>query len=113
MANVRIIQPQSEKVREVTGSEAEELLRKYGHSGEQNKQVTTRVPDTSNIGNLTFEEAIKLHEEEQAALKARKQTNKPISFESEQGYDKEIKNISTDGVNFKVEITTDMKLPKY
>lgn len=112
MANIKIIQPQKEEVKEVTGSEAEELLRKYGY-GQKDEQLTTRVPDVSNMGNLTFEEAIKLHEQEQAALKAKKETKKPISFEAQHGYDKEIKNVSTNGFNFKVEITTDMKLPKY
>lgn len=112
MKKVRIIEPQKEEVREVTGSEAEELLRKYGYN-QQDQQLTTRLPDKKETSNLTFEEMVKLHEEEQAALKARKETKKPISFSAKNGYDKEIKNINSSGVNFKIEITTDMKLPKY
>jgi|TARA_B110000483_G_C18045599_1_gene484356 hypothetical protein len=112
MRKVKIIEAQKEEVREVTGSEAEELLRKYGY-GQEDKQISTRLPDKKDTSKLTFEELIKLHEEEQSALKAKKENKNPISFEAKNGYDKEIKNVSDDGFNFKVEITTDMKLPKY
>lgn len=112
MGKVKIIEAQKEEVREVTGSEAEELLRKYGY-GQEDKHISTRLPDKKDTSKLTFEELIKLHEEEQSALKSKKENKNPISFEAKNGYDKEIKNVSDDGFNFKVEITTDMKLPKY
>ena len=72
MRKVKIIEPQKEEVREVTGSEAEELLRKYGY-GQEDKHISTRLPDKKDTSKLTFEELIKLHEEEQSALKAKKE----------------------------------------
>jgi hypothetical protein len=105
--SIKIIQSQSEEIKSVSGNEAEQLLRKYGY---YDKQVTTRLPEPRK--DLTFEEAVKLHEEQEAALRAKRNTKKPITFDSD-NYDKQIKTVSDSGFNFNIEITTDMKLPKY
>jgi hypothetical protein len=105
--SVKIIQPQIEEIKSVSGDDAEQLLRKYGY---YDKQITTRLPEPKN--DLTFEEAIRLQEEQEAALRAKRNTKKPITFDSD-NYDKQIKTVSDSGFNFNIEITTDMKLPKY
>lgn len=115
---IRVVQDQSvEFTREITGSEAEEILRKYGYS--QPQQFSTR-PD-ENIPkqpDLTFEEMIAQQESKQKEEIMRKQHQlngpKPITFNSNNGYDSETRyGIDDSGFRFKIEITTDMKLPKY
>lgn len=117
---VRIIQNQEETTQpaNIDSWEAEQLLRKYGH---QPQQFTTREeqPVHNPSMDLTFEEMVaqheaKLKEEEQRRI-ARIQGPKPTTFGGNRGYDAEVK-YGTDedtGFNFKIEITTDMKLPKY
>jgi len=116
---VRIIQNQEETTQpaNIDSWEAEQLLRKYGH---QPQQFTTREeqPVHNPSMDLTFEEMVaqheaKLKEEEQRRI-ARMQGPKPTTFSGNRGYDAEVK-YGTDedtGFNFKIEITTDMKLPK-
>ena len=109
---VRITQPQqvTTDVREVTGSEAEELLRKYGHD---DAISSTRVEPISKPQNdLTFEEMVKQHEDKERALKAKRNNPKPITFGGEH-YDQQTKHTSSDGMGFTIQISTDMKLPKY
>lgn len=112
---VRIVQDQQvESTREVTGSDAEEILRKYGH----NTQFSTRQEPQQPIDpGLTFEQMVAQKEakEREDKLRREQQLNgpKPITFGSKQ-YDTETKYGSDDsGFTFKIEIATDMKLPKY
>lgn len=113
---VNIVEDQKvESSREVTGYEAEEILRKYG----QDQHFSTRQEPQQPIDNgLTFEQMVaqqesKIKDEE---LRRHQQINgpKPITFQGRQ-YDTEVKYGSDDelGFGFKIEITTDMKLPKY
>jgi hypothetical protein len=113
---VRIIQDQSiESTREITGSEAEEILRKYGYT----QRFSTRPEEMHHQQSaLTFEEMVAQQEakqrEEEMRRKQRIQGPKPITFNGDNGYDSEIIYGSDDsGFGFKIEITTDMKLPKY
>lgn len=108
-----------EAEREITGYEAEELLRKYGYG--QPNEFSTRVEPQiqQNQPALSFEDMIRQEEEKRKADENRRKMQingpKPITYNSGSGYDAEIKYGSDDelGFNFKIEITTDMKLPKY
>lgn len=104
-----------EKEIEVTGSEAEQLLKKYGYS---NKQDTIQDNSSNKTNSLTFEEMVKQQEDAQK-IKSEKEYQKrygpkPITFDSNNGYHSETKYGSDEntGFGFKVEITSDMKLPK-
>jgi hypothetical protein len=114
---VRIIQDQSvESTREITGSEAEEILRRYGHAPQQ---FSTRQeePQQPVDNGLTFEQMVAQQEAKKRGEEMRRQQKlngpKPITFQGTQ-YDTEVKYGSDDelGFGFKIEITTDMKLPK-
>ena len=115
----RIIDQQHvESEREITGWEAEQLLRKYGHEPQHYSSIPEQRPDEHNQ-NLTFEEMIAQQEskrkEEMMRNQQRMSGPKPMTFDGNRGYDSEIK-YSTDedtGFGFKIEISTDMKIPKY
>lgn len=106
---VRQIEPQqvTTDTREVTGSEAEELLRKYGY---KDTKTTTRVEPVDNNKDLTFEQMVKQHEEKEKAKLAKRNNPRPITFDSN-GYDQQTKYMESDGIGFTIQISTDMKLP--
>ncbi len=115
----RIIDAQHvESEREITGWEAEQLMRKYGHQPEQFSTFPTEQQPVEQPG-LTFEEMVAQHEsklrEEEMRRKSQMNGPKPTTFDGSRGYDSEVKYSSDDdtGFGFKIEITTDMKLPKY
>ncbi len=106
-----------ESEREITGSEAEEILRKYGHAQPQRfstHQDTIQPPQPAQ----TFEEMVAQEEAKRKAELDRKNAKlngpKPITFNGDNGYETEVKYGSDDelGFGFKIEISTDMKLPK-
>jgi len=118
---VNFIEPQRvESEREVTGSEAEELLRKYGYTQEfssikptEPQPVIKRPED-----ELSFEEMCARDEAKRKAELERKrqqQGPQPKTFDNVNGYDSQVKYGSDDelGFGFKIEIISDMKLPKY
>ncbi len=116
---VRIIQNQEENTTpaNIDNWEAEQLLRKYGYQNQQ----TTREDEVQNpVDNgLTFEQMIAQHEAKQREEEERRRSKmygpKPTTFDASRGYDSEVKYSSDEdtGFSFKVEITTDMKIPKY
>lgn len=116
-ADVRIIQDQQieNKPVEVTGYEAEQLLRKYA----PNQKFSTYQQPIELINNdLTFEEMIALEEEKnrinREAQQHKDNAPKPITFDGYNGYESEIRYKSDDsGFGFKINISTDMKLPNY
>jgi hypothetical protein len=113
----RIVDQQHvESEREVTGWEAEQLLRKYGH---QPQQYSSIPQNDQNTKQLTFEEMISQEESKRNDEIMRRQQRvngpNPITFNGNNGYDSEVK-YSTDedtGFGFKIEISSDMKIPKY
>ena len=114
----RIIDQQHvESEREVTGWEAEQILRKYGHQPQQYSSIPE--PEQPHQSAQTFEEML-AHEEQkrkQELLRRQQRTNgpNPITFNGNNGYDSEVK-YSTDedtGFGFKIEISSDMRIPKY
>jgi hypothetical protein len=115
---IRIIQNQEEQTKpaNIDSWEAEQLLRKYGH---QPQQFSTREEPKQVDNGLTFEQMVAQEEAKKKEEELRKQQRmngpKPTTFDGNKGYDSEVKYSSDDdtGFGFKIEITTDMKLPKY
>lgn len=113
---VRVVQPQEETISpaQIDQWEAEQLLRKYGHVTE----IPTQSPPPPSQG-MTFEEMVASEEarksmERQKALQ-RQNGVRPISFDGRNDYHSETR-YSTDedsGFGFKVQITSDMPIPKY
>ena len=117
--HVTIIEPQSEETKpaNIPSWEAEQLLRKYGH---QPEQFTTRQETPQPIDNgLTFDQMIAQQEAQEREERMRRQQQmngpKPMTFSGDRGYDSEVRYTSDNdsGFGFKIEITTDMQLPRY
>ncbi len=103
---VRIVQNQSEELSQnvdVPQNEIEALLHKYGYGS----QSYTPQKD-SNVKEETFEEMVKRHQEENLGR------NKNYPQQPRDGYSQETKFTKDDelGFTFKVQIVTDMNLPK-
>jgi len=118
---VRILQDQDIQVNnnpQIDNWEAEQLMRKYGY---QNTQYSSNQesPVPSKDNGLTFEQMIAQEEARIRDEKMRRQQQlngpKPISFDGGNGYHTETKYGSDDdsGFGFKIEITSDMPIPKY
>jgi len=118
---VRIIQTQEEQTQpaNIDSWEAEQLLRKYGHQPQQFSTRENEQPVHNPDMDITFEEMVARHEakqrEEEQRRIARMNGPRPTTFDGSRGYESEVKYSSDDdtGFGFKIEITTDMKLPKY
>jgi hypothetical protein len=114
---VRIISQQEESnTREVSGWEAEQLLRKYVQDQSFSNRPAVKQPEQPG---LTFDQMIAQEEArlKQEQLKKNQQifSPKPITFNGQNGYDSEVRygSDSDSGFGFKIEITTDMNLPRY
>lgn len=114
---VRIVSGQSEEYNpiEVSGSEAEMLLYKYGYNPNGlNTQSNNVIPHNPN-SDLTFEEMVRMEEEKK---KRDMESNwmkqngpKPKTFGGD--YYNNINYADIDGVfSAKIEIVSNMKLPK-
>jgi len=117
--HVTIIEPQSEETSpaNIPSWEAEQLLRKYGH---QPEQFSTRQEVQQPVDNgLTFDQMIAQQEAKEREEQMRRQQQmkgpQPKTFDGSRGYDSEVRYTSDDdsGFGFKIEITTDMQLPRY
>ena len=116
----RIIDEQHvESEREITGWEAEQLMRKYGHQPEQFSTFPNEPQQPVEQPGLTFEEMLAQEEAKRKneQMRRNQQMNgpRPTTFDGRNGYDSEVKYSSDDdtGFGFKIEISTDMKLPRY
>lgn len=122
---VRLIEPQSEQSApaNIPSWEAEQLLRKYGYDNQQFNNRPQQIQEPTTVdpnANLTFEEIIaqeearQREEAERQRLRQQQQMGpKPMTFNGQNGYESEVRYSSDDGFSFKVEITTDMQLPRY
>jgi hypothetical protein len=103
---VRIIDHQQEEIKpaDISQSEAEALLAKYGYGQSNNTQIINNPPKSEE----TFEEMVRREEEK------KRNHNRPIIPQRNDGYTSETKwgSDSESGLNFKIEIVTDMKIPK-
>jgi hypothetical protein len=117
---VRVIQDQDIQINnnpQIDNWEAEQLMRKYGY---QNTQYSTNqeAPIQQDNG-LTFDQMIAQEEARIRDEKMRREQQlngpKPISFDGRNGYHTETKYGSDDdsGYGFKIQITSDMPIPKY
>jgi len=114
---VRIISQQEEtNSREVSGWEAEQLLRKYGQDQSFSNRPQVQQPQQPG---LTFDQMVAQEEakikQEQLRRQQQMMGPKPVTFNGQNGYDSEIRygSDSDSGFGFKIEITTDMNLPRY
>jgi hypothetical protein len=117
---VRLIQDQQVETNEnpnnIDNWEAEQLLRKYGY---QNTQYSTHQELPTIDDGLTFDQMIAQEEAKKKNEEMRRlqETNgpKPISFDGRNGYHTETKYGSDDdsGYGFKIQVTSDMPIPKY
>lgn len=114
---VRIVQNQEESSQQVNidNWEAEQLLRKYGYGSQQ---ASTTVDEQQQDNGLTFEEMVRQSEQkakdEQNRIMSLRNGPKPSTFDGRYGYDSQTTYSSDEdtGFGFKIEIVTDMKLPK-
>ena len=117
---VRVIQDQDIQINnnpQIDNWEAEQLMRKYGY---QNNQYSSNqeTPIQQDSG-LTFEQMLAQEESRIREEKIRREQQlngpKPISFDGRGGYHTETKYGSDDdsGYGFKIQITSDMPIPKY
>lgn len=121
MERPQVKQIETQKVeneREITGYEAEELLRKYGYIEEFNGIVNNSIKEEPQINDLSFEDMLRIEQEKRQANELRR-INKanipnPITFNSNNGFDYKVKYGSDDelGFGFKIEVISDMKIPK-
>ena len=111
--NESVRQIEGQKViseREITGSEAEEILRKYGYYNNEYSSINEIKPKSNK--DLTFEEMCQL-EEDKLKMDRDKQLQKmsgvkPITFTSN-GYQSKTVSGDIDGYGFKIDIVSDMK----
>jgi hypothetical protein len=109
---VRIVQNQEVETKpvDVSQSEADAILAKYGYKQQYaNPQTTIQDPNA----NLTFDEMIRRQESKDAEQRARleRQRNgaQPVSFDPKYT-NLEVDNTNTFGI--KVQIVSDMNIPK-
>jgi hypothetical protein len=115
---VRVVQNQQIETNNnpnIDSWEAEQLLRKYGHQSSSNN---TNIPETNVDNGLSFEEMVAQEEmrlkNEQMKRDQQMRGPKPISFEGRNGYYSETTygSDSDSGFSFKIEVTSDMNIPK-
>ena len=117
--SVRFVQQQEEFNNEIHIDtwEAEQLLRKYGQKTEYSTYQQPKPELDSN--ELTFEEMVakqaEIDRREKNRIRAMQNSPKPKTFNGENGYKSEVKYASDadTGFGFKIEVTTDMNLPRY
>ena len=115
---VRVVQNQQIETNDnpnIDSREAEQLLRKYGHQSSSNN---TNIPEKNVDNGLTFEEMVAQEEmrlkNEQMKREQQMRGPKPISFDGRNGYYSETTygTDSDSGFSFKIEVTSDMNIPK-
>lgn len=109
---VRIIQDQQEEIKpaDISPNEAEMLLIKYGFKSNQSYQEEQPHQDNG----LTFEEMIRQEElkNQQRLQEQMKKMNGPKPYTFGGNYDSDTVYGTDDGFTFKVNIVSDMPLPK-
>ena len=115
---VRVVQNQQIETNDnpnIDSWEAEQLLRKYGHQSSSNN---TNIPEKNVDNGLTFEEMVAQEEMRLKNEKIKREQQmrgpKPISFDGRNGYYSETTygTDSDSGFSFKIEVTSDMNIPK-
>ena len=108
---VRIVQDQQEEIKpaDISQNEAEMLLAKYGYAS----QPQSYQQPTQDNG-LSFEEMIRLEEQknQQRLQEQMMKVNGPKPYTFGGNYDADTVYGTDDGFTFKVNIVSDMPLPK-
>jgi hypothetical protein len=116
---VRIIQDQQVEINDnpqVSGWEAEQILRKYGYEGSEHSTIP--APSQHPQQGMTFEEMVAQEEarlaQERAKISQQRSGVKPHTFDGSNGYHSETRYGTDDdsGFGFKIQITSDMPIPK-
>lgn len=108
---VRIIEPQSEEIKPANVSKTEEeiLLQKYGYGTSTNRPVQKYDPTQEMTAEELFRMEDRRIEEERRAREAKMRGPKPITFDGD--YNSDTSFASGDGATFKVNIVSDMYIP--
>jgi hypothetical protein len=112
-------QQQVDSEREITGWEAEQILRKYGHQPQHQSSIPEVQQPVDPTQNMTFEELMALEDKKRRDEESKRQQRlngpQPITFNGHNGYDTEVRYSQDEdtGFGFKIEISSDMKIPKY
>ena len=120
---VRIVEPQQEEIKpaDISQSEREMLLAKYGYRTPIQQTYTEPQPTVDPNTELTFEEMCRREEKQLSEEKARRQQQqqqqqrgpKPITFGGSNYYSNENYGSDSDsGLSFKVTVVSDMPIPK-
>jgi hypothetical protein len=116
---VRIVQNQEIETNQnpnIDNWEAEQLLRKYGYKPENSN--TFQQPEQIEQPGMTFEEMIAQEEnrrnQERMRMEQQMRGPKPVSFDGRNGYYSQTSygTDSDSGFSFKIEVTSDMNIPK-
>ncbi len=114
-AEVRIIQDQQVEIKpaDISQTEREMLLAKYGHQTNQQQSYIDEKPSDQ----YTFEEMCRMEEEKLARERYTRQMQqtgpKPISFGGNYESDVKYGSDSDSGLTFKISVVSDMPIPKY
>lgn len=117
---VRLVQDQQVETNDnpnIDSWEAEQLLRKYGYQNTNHSTIPVQQANTDQ--GLTFEEMMAQEDAKRKSEEMRRNQQasgpRPVSFDGRNGYHSETKYGSDDdsGYGFKIQITSDMPIPKY
>lgn len=112
-AEIRIIQDQQEDIKpaDISQNEIDMLLSKYGYN-----QTSYNSNIQTNSNDLTFEEMIRIEEEKKRNLLHEKmlkmKSAKPYTFDGNYDSETSYGTDSDTGFTFKVNIVSDMPIPK-
>jgi hypothetical protein len=110
---VRIVSQQSEEIKpaNISKSEEEALLAKYGYGSAPNSFSSFKEEPVIESNPLTFEEMVMREEQKKRDEEMRRKHNqhgpKPITFDGE--YRTETTYGETDGITFKINVVTNIK----
>jgi hypothetical protein len=117
-AQIRIVDTQSEEISQdvnVSAWEKEQLLRKYGYDTEQEIQ-TPEIHNKDSRGDMSYIDMCRMEDariERERREKQRKLYGpKPISFDGQYDSRTTSSEDGDSGFSFKVDIVSDMKIPR-
>lgn len=114
--SVRYIEPQSESEgREITGDEAEYILRKNGYYDNELSSIESHSNEIKPKKDLTFEEMIQQHKQKEKIKRDRESQKRnginPKGFDTTNGFvSKKVSGTTEDGISFTIDIVSDMKI---
>lgn len=117
-SQIRIVDPQTEEISQgvdVSAWEKEQLLRKYGYATEQEPE-TQEIPNKDARGDMSYVDMCRMEdarlERERRERQRKLYGPKPISFDGEYDSRTTSSEDGDSGFSFKVDIVSDMKIPR-